>query len=550
MTPMALESERLDAVVIGSGPSGVCAARTLLEGGRSVLLVDAGDYCPVPATSAALGDLRRQGETSWPLFLGRDLGALGAVAESSPKLRTPRAAALGAQYLGALGIATSNFVAAGALAVGGLSNFWGASASAFSSADLERYPVTAESLAPHYHEIARRVGISGADGDDLGAYHGDLPVDGDLPAPAPIAALLDRYARRRDRLRGQGFTLGRARNAVLAIAKSAGRQACALDDLCLWGCARGAIYSSALEIAELERFAKFRFERNFMVTAITSANGAWRIEAEQAGQRRSLESGTVLLAAGTLATTRLVLELLGWHGRPVKLLTNPVFAAGFFIPALVGGALPGQGFAMAQLQYVLDEAGLAADYAAGALYLADGLPASEFISRLKLSRPAARAVTRAMMPAMVLATCYLSSDHSDNWMTLRLDGTLLIKGGHGPAADERAAHLLRRLRGALRSLGLFPVPGPADLSMPGSDFHYAGTLPMGASGPLATTEAGELVGARGLYIVDGASLPRLPAKPPTLTAMANAARIAAGILRREAAQGDQPPRLLQAERAP
>lgn len=549
MTPTVPETERLDVIVIGSGPSGISAARTLLEGGSSVLLVDAGDDCPVPATSGALGALRREAERSWPFFLGRDLAALDAVAESSPKLRTPRAAALGKPYLDALRIETSNFVATGALAVGGLSNFWGASASAFSGADLERFPVTAESLAPFYRAIARRIGISGVESDDLRSYHGDLPAEGDLPAPAPIRSLLDRYARRRDGLRASGFSLGRARNAVLAAAKGA-RQACALDDLCLWGCARGAIYSSALEIAELGRFAKFRFERNFRVGSIASADGFWRVEAEQAGQRRALESSTVLLAAGTIATTRLVLELLGWHGRPVRLLTNPVFAAGFFIPSRIGGALPGQGFAMAQLQYVLDEAASAADYAAGALYLADGLPASEFISRLSLSRPAARAVTRAMMPAMVLATCYLSSDHSDNWMTLRPDGTLLIKGGHGAAADERAALLLSRLRRALRRLGLIPVPGPAGLSMPGSDFHYAGTLPMGASGPLATTDKGELVGMPGLYIVDGAALPRLPAKPPTLTAMANAARIAAGLVRHGAAASGSSSRLAPAERAP
>jgi choline dehydrogenase-like flavoprotein len=100
---------------------------------------------------------------------------------------------------------------------------------------------------------------------------------------------------------------------------------------------------------------------------------------------------------------------------------------------------------------------------------------------------------------------------------------------------------------ALRRLGLFPVPGPAALSMPGSDFHYAGTLPMGAAGPLATTESGELAGARGLFIVDGACLPRLPAKPPTITAMANAARIAAGILSRGEARNDT---TRQAERTP
>lgn len=533
MTATSPPTARPEAIVVGTGPCGVCAARKLLEGGRSVLLVDAGDFCPVPAGSASLGELRRHAEEWWPLFLGRELGALRATDESSPKLRTPRAAALYEQYLGALQIRTENFVAAGALAVGGLSNFWGASASVYSAADLEGYPIAAETLAGHFDEIGRRVGISGCEGDDLAEYHGRLPLDGDLPVPGPIGRLLDRYARGRDRLRVQGFAMGRARNAVLSVAKGPRRGGCTLDNLCLWGCARGAIYSSALELDELRQFPKLRLERNFVVKAIAKANGAWRVEAEQSGRRLSVESDTVLLAAGTISTTRLVLGLVGWHGRPVRLLTNPVFAAAFFIPSMIGHRLPERGFAMAQLQYVLEQAAAAADYAAGALYLADGLPASEFMSRLPLSRPAARAVTRAMMPAMVLATCYLSSDYSDNRMTVNADGTLAISGGHRPAAAGRASELRRRLCAAMRVLGLMALPAPATLSTPGSDFHYAGTLPMGGQGPLATTANGELVGASGLYVVDSACLPRLPAKPPTLTAMANASRIAEGILHRE-----------------
>jgi len=529
---MSIQNEQPDAIVIGSGPSGICAARKLVEGGRAVLMLDAGDYCPITSTSGALADLRRRGEESWPLFLGHDLDAVRATEESSPKLRTPRLAKLREQYLRALQIESTDFVVAGAFALGGLSNFWGASASAYSPADLGGYPPIAECLVPQFDEIARRIGISGRDNDDLAEYHGPLPLDGDLPVPRIIELVLDRYERRRSRLRPRGFVMGRARNAVLASGKTPLRQGCTLDNLCLWGCPRGAIYSSAFDLAELAKFPNFRLEKNCRVKSLMRTHHSWTIEAEQEGRELSFRGGTVLLAAGTLSTTRLVLGLAAWHDRPVQVLTNPVFAAAFFLPSFVGTRLSERGFAMAQLQYVLEEPGAASDYAAGALYLADGLPASEFIGRLHLTRPAARAVTRAMMPAMVLATCYLSSDYSNNWMTLRRDGTLEIKGGFAPQASERARLLHRRLRSALRGLGLFAVPGETSLTTPGSDFRYAGTLPMGGVGTLATTTEGELAGARDLYVVDAACLPRVPAKPPTLTAMANAARIADGILRR------------------
>ena len=54
----------------------------------------------------------------------------------------------------------------------------------------------------------------------------------------------------------------------------------------------------------------------------------------------------------------------------------------------------------------------------------------------------------------------------------------------------------------------------------------------GGGGAIATTVLGELIRAPGLYVVDGAALPSLPASHPTLTIMANADRIGRALARR------------------
>jgi choline dehydrogenase-like flavoprotein len=69
------------------------------------------------------------------------------------------------------------------------------------------------------------------------------------------------------------------------------------------------------------------------------------------------------------------------------------------------------------------------------------------------------------------------------------------------------------------------LPGSLTISAPGTDGHYAGTLPMGGKGDLATSLYGELNASKGIYIADGASFSSLPAKHCTLTIMANADRI-------------------------
>jgi len=61
--------------------------------------------------------------------------------------------------------------------------------------------------------------------------------------------------------------------------------------------------------------------------------------------------------------------------------------------------------------------------------------------------------------------------------------------------------------------------------MPGADAHPTGTLPMRGTGPAATDAEGQVVGAPGVFVADGAALPTLSARHPTLTIMANADRI-------------------------
>jgi choline dehydrogenase-like flavoprotein len=61
----------------------------------------------------------------------------------------------------------------------------------------------------------------------------------------------------------------------------------------------------------------------------------------------------------------------------------------------------------------------------------------------------------------------------------------------------------------------------------GASVHYAGTLPMtDRGGPLTTDQHGQSRDIAGLYFVDGATFPFLPAKNITFTLMANATRIA------------------------
>jgi hypothetical protein len=79
----------------------------------------------------------------------------------------------------------------------------------------------------------------------------------------------------------------------------------------------------------------------------------------------------------------------------------------------------------------------------------------------------------------------------------------------------------------LRSLGQLPLR--TVLPPAGASAHYAGGVPFAADRagvfPLEASESGALLKDEGIYIADAATWRALPAKPPTLTIMANANRI-------------------------
>ena len=110
---------------------------------------------------------------------------------------------------------------------------------------------------------------------------------------------------------------------------------------------------------------------------------------------------------------------------------------------------------------------------------------------------------------------------------------MTVRGGFADGFDIHAKDLKRRLRREWKRLGLVPLPG-ASLAEPGIDAHFAGTLPMGATGPFGTSADGELNLHPGLHVVDGSVLPDLSSKYITMTIMANADRIAHRLAETEA----------------
>lgn len=488
-------------IIIGAGPAGVSAAWPLVRAGVPVMMLDAAEGDPPASPTAPSLAAFRADPDRWRAEFGSDLSALGGDGDRSPKFSTPLARwALGG-YAEAIGLQTRDFLAAGALARGGLSTIWGALAAEFTDQELDGFPVPAAEMRPHYAAVRERIGAPAASADAL---------------TSPAARRAFAHLSAKDR----GLTVEPAPNAVLGAAQD-GRQACIRCGLCLWGCHRGAIYDAALELPALRRLPHFDYRPAHRVRRLGRDGDLQVVE----GEGFVLRAETVVLAAGTIASAALALPRLGLADRPAPLLTNPAAGTAFVVPGLIGADLPVESLSLGQLFYRLPLDGAAA---AGVLYGADALPLHLVAERLPLSRPAALRLARALAPALIMATVYLPGRFSRNRITAG-EGRVMIEGERTAEADTALRQAVGRLTRALFPAAL-PLPGATSLLQPGADAHYAGVLPMGAEGPFASGGFGEL--DTGLHAADGTVLPRLPAAHPTLTVMANAHRIGAEVARR------------------
>ena len=152
-----------------------------------------------------------------------------------------------------------------------------------------------------------------------------------------------------------GFRLGRSRVAVLSADRGE-RLACNLSGNCLYGCSRGAMYAAGQDVQVLRRHRNFTFQPGFVASDLKRDVAQWVIAGHGPDGRDSvLRASKVVLAAGTIATTRLVLRALG-HTRAVPLLSAPTAAFLLWQPSMLGTQRT-RGFGLGQLSFTLSLAG-------------------------------------------------------------------------------------------------------------------------------------------------------------------------------------------------
>lgn len=519
-----------DVIIVGSGPAGVSAAFPLVQAGKRVLMIDAGKGPDIEPPQDDYLTLRQYDSTQWRWMIGKDFHALKMQDAVSPKLRVPTHAFAFEGFSAANHIDAKDFISVGSLAAGGLSNSWGCGVARFGDRHLAKFPCAISEMDYSYGAVAQRIGVSGSEqSDDLSDYFGlDQWSNGAIELDTIHKSMYSRYQKRKRAVQTAGVRVGRARVAVLNADKGE-RKACNLSGNCLWGCSRQSLYCATVDLALLKCQPGFEYRSGLVVEKLVEKPGiGWELNCSSGVDSLQFMADTVLLAAGTLATTRLALNAISYRGKR-PLLSCPTAAFLAWVPSLLGRPIEA-GFGLGQLSYSVDITEGIEGF--GSTFSPTGIAVSEFIRHLPFGARNSVRFMRGLLTSCVVGNLFLPGQLTNAQVEVDECGQLKVAGVHGGDVDSfmKAGH--RALARAFLRMGAIILPGSFTVGAPGSDIHYAGTLPMVKDpGPGEVGEYGELFGASGLYIVDGACLPVLSEQSHTLTIMANADRIARHLVR-------------------
>lgn len=478
-------------LVIGSGPSGTAATAALLEAGARVTMLDIG--ADLTAAAQARADtLARQPE--WSVadrgWIQQDLKAdAGGV---------PVKRLFGEDFMYArpdVARSPKGFGQWPSQALGGHSRVWGATLKRFGPRQMAGWPVTAGELAAHYAAVESLIGPHAA------------TVSGQAQN------LLQRWQSKSGEMAALGISVSAAALAVLPD--------CKLCGMCLYGCPYGYIFSAHDLVRRFRSQDRFTYLGGVKAQRLASrADGAEVTVTDADGTQKTLSADRIFVAAGVLGTARLMLKSFFGSEDSLTFRDGQYFLLPFLAPAPKAEAL----HTLSQLFLELEgDPPLHVQlYGRNDLYArALAAPFGPLASWL---RPLADVLGRRI----VMMQGYLPSALSGA-AQLRLDGQtrLAVTPQFSPATKSALRAVWRRLARAGRLAGLRPLPFAARQAEIGRGYHSGGTLPMSRNPSRFESDLlGRVAGGGRVHVVDASVWPDIPSGPVTLTAMANAHRIA------------------------
>jgi len=501
----------------------------LIACGLSPLVLDAGER--LEPERQALVDTLADLPLPWP-------GDTVAQLTDNPTLSgkgIPRKVLFGSEFLYGWDrphspLTTNESFVAPTFAYGGYSIAWGAAMLPIHKDEMADWPISRHALEASYARTIEAMPYSAADDALSSAFPLFRMPTGTLQLSTQDEGVLS------DLGRVMGVMVGRARLGVYASGDSDQRnegRMCIYCGHCLSGCPRGSIHTFDRDFTALIKQNRIEYRAPVIVRKLSDTSRGITIHAvDEIGRAlETLQVDKLFLAAGTINSTRIILESLEAYGIQIFLKDSQKFLLPIVTRHSLDRAWP-EVNALPSLFLEIPPQPWLPNWAHAQVsplnrYVTkrfEGLVGKLGGWRWRLARP--------FLGRMIFAWCGLHSDLSGGFSLSLHKGVNGAPSGLAlaPESFEHSHRVARKLAYWLmmRMAPRFGVLAPAMLvGNPGAGWHFGGTLPMRAwpSHSLETDILGRPAGWQDLHIVDGSVLPAIPATTLAWTIMANADRI-------------------------
>ena len=452
---------QFDVVVVGSGPAGVSAAYPLVKAGLKVAIIDAGLDSNKQDT---LSD-----NTKIPLQY------------SSPAYDLMRKSSYVFNKTYQLLPIQSDIEIIQSLARGGLSQLWSGICDYYSSDELEAIGLPATEIQTEYQEITDRIKRRRRTDLDL---HSELIL---------------KSAKKRTNLKALVY-----QSLVVS-------------------------YSSSLSLEDLMKYKNFTYLSNQLVSMVSDKGLNVRIDSFVIDTLQPFTTIAlfVILAAGSVNTTRILLRSFKLFDYKTTFLTKAHYLTACLHPRTLIKKDDRRRLHLGQVVMSSNKTERGLDTFFIHLYRYNPLMLHKALGYIPLPKSVSLPLLSTIINSLVVADVRFPAFESKKEFCVlkkKRNGKDVLEISFLESRKELEHHKneFENIKQQLRSLGLFPLKTISGYTTA----HYAGGVPFQkTAGKLSVDANCRLRQSRRIYVADSSTWRVLPAKPPTLTIMANASRV-------------------------
>jgi hypothetical protein len=527
------KSKIYDYIVVGSGCTGVHAAQTLIENEKEVLMLDVGneDDSNIKFPNKSFFEIRENETNQSNLFLGKNYEGIPWGPIKPGHHLTP-----GRKYITKdtdkyLKYNSKDYELFESLAKGGLGCAWGAGSYTFDKDELEKCNLDPKEMDEAYATIFSRIGIT--KGNNQNNYKEEQP----LKADKSMQIVMDRYKQTKEKFKNNNLVLRRTPLAVITSDKE-DRKKYQYRDMDFWHDNDKSVYRPWITLSKLLKSSLFNYKSSSLVMVYKELENKIEVEVLNTKSQKTeiFYCKKIMLGASVFGTTRIVLRSYKMFNHKINYLCNTYF----YIPCvnfkMLGKVNSKNKISLSQLTlYIKNKHNIEV----ANFFTYRSLLLFKLIKESPLSLKISRLLFKFLEPSLVIVGYHIPKSKSKKeYLVLEKNNETVLKDQLKLFSEEdkkeeiHEKSLVSKLKINLRKLGCYPLK---IIKTPkGSSIHYAGTFPYSKTNkPFTTSLKGELSATKNVYIIDASSFAFLPAKGITLTAMANAHRVASHAIKND-----------------